>query len=142
MRPQTHSLQGFRSSVNSTVGFSPLTFSSSRTYLITLAPTPSETRMLVGPIAQGWTLNRPLIIVIEVDDDGTYLVSDDEFAVYGEGVNREEATHDYVVSLIEYFQLLESRAKQHVPTAVLFDRLRSVLSRTEPARTGVARLAV
>ncbi len=111
MMAQTHLLAGYRNSVNSTVGFAPTTSSSTRTYLFTPAPGPRETWLLIGPIAQGWTLNRHLTIVIEVDDDGTFLASDDEFAVYGEGSNREQAARDYVVSLIEVFPVARVASK-------------------------------
>jgi len=97
--------------------------------IIDSSQAPPETRVVIGSISERWILKRPLRIVIEIDDDGTYVVSDDEFGLYGEGASREEAVLDFRVSLIEYIELLEARAKDHKPTAVLFRSLGSIVTR-------------
>jgi hypothetical protein len=79
---------------------------------------------LAGRIAPGWLIKRPLFIRIERDEDGSYLASDDQFAVYGEGDNAAHAVEDYVSSLIDYYQLLAARTECDQPTASLFGWLR------------------
>jgi len=44
------------------------------------------------------------MINIEMDDDGSYIVSDDIFGVYGNGKSVSESKRDYVSSLIEYYE--------------------------------------
>jgi predicted RNase H-like HicB family nuclease len=93
---------------------------------------PSETLHLF-PVMPGWNFKQPLRVVVELDDDGTYIVSDDVFAQYGQGETSEEAISDFVSSLAEYLELLELRAKDHKPTARLFGRYHSFVSRSKKA---------
>lgn len=65
--------------------------------------------ILLGQIAPGWILNRQLVVKLERDNDGTAVASDDLFLVYGTGSTFAEALQDYVVSLIEYYELLAAR---------------------------------
>jgi len=53
---------------------------------------------------------QPLSINIEQEDDGTYVVSDDVFMVYGSGDDRVQAINDYAVSLSELYEILEREA--------------------------------
>jgi len=94
--------------------------------------------LYVGQIAEGWQLLRPLALTIETDDDGSYIASDSEFAQYGEGPTRDEAIRDYIATLIEYFNLLEKRAKDHVPTRMLFRNLCGVVTRIREHRLAVS----
>jgi hypothetical protein len=73
--------------------------------------------LLRGRIAPGWMIVQPLPLLLEQDDDGSFLVSDDLFAVYGEGSVAVEALQDYIVSLIDYYQLLTARAAEYDPPA-------------------------
>lgn len=59
--------------------------------------------------APDWQLVEPLQIVHEQDEDGCYVVSDGISVVYGVGDTLFEAQQDYLVSLIEYCQLLAAR---------------------------------
>ena len=59
-------------------------------------------------IALGWRITQLLRVNLEQDEDGCYLVSDNVSVVYGIGDTRFEAEQDYIVSLIEYYQLLIS----------------------------------
>lgn len=63
---------------------------------------------LLGDINSDWRISQPLLINIEKDDDGSYVVSDDIFGVYGNGKSLSEAKRDYVLSLIEYYEILSS----------------------------------
>ena len=66
----------------------PMLSTSSGKVSITAAPAAPDTRMLVGPISERWKLRRPLRIMIEIDDDGTYIASDDEFAAVWRGCDQ------------------------------------------------------
>jgi hypothetical protein len=66
---------------------------------------------LQGKIAEGVVLIQPLLITVELDEDGYFIMSDDLFLVYGEGRTEAEAKEDYAASLIDYFQLA-SRAPE------------------------------
>lgn len=57
---------------------------------------------------------RFLLITLEQDEDGLYLASDDQFAVYGDGETLAEALKDYIVSLIEYFEILAAHATEQM----------------------------
>ena len=86
-----------------------------------------EQRILSGQIGGNWRLVAPLTIRIEREEDGTFVVSDDEFAVHGDGETRDQAIGDYLDSLIEYYELLQSSSREDEPTATLFGRLRNYL---------------
>lgn len=91
-----------------------------------ISPSPNLQIGLVGCILPGWKMIRPLLVTIEQDEDQSYLVSDDEFLIYGCGNTQVLAQQDYITSLIEYYQLLE---QQHdMETQALFRYLQSYLS--------------
>jgi hypothetical protein len=80
-------------------------------------------RPLVGEIAPGWKIVQPILLTLERDDDGCYIYSDDRFAVYGIGDTPAEALRDYILSLIDYHQILAAHAESDPPTQVLLHRL-------------------
>lgn len=82
---------------------------------------------LQGTIAPGWEVVKSLLVTLEKDEDNSYIVSEDKFAIYGVGDTPAEATQDYIVSLIEYYQLLASRAESNQATKELFSYLQSYL---------------
>ena len=90
----------------------------------------SDFHVLEGQIGNGWTVNLPLSVQIEREDDGTYIASDEKFNVYGEGRSRAEAIADYAKCLIEFAELVESRAENHPPTAQLLNRLQQVVRKS------------
>ena len=65
---------------------------------------------LRGRIHPGWELWRELWLTIEQDADGTYIVDDDVSVIYGAGDTRAEAVYDYILSLVEYYELCERDA--------------------------------
>jgi len=81
----------------------------------------------LGSIAPSWRVVQPLLVTLERDEDGYYIVSDDEFAVYGDGYSIEEAVEDYKVSLIDYYQLLTARVDGDFLTQALLRRLERYL---------------
>ena len=90
-------------------------------------PRADQTEVLCGRLAPGWRLRCPLEIRIETEEDGTYIASDDVFAVYGNGESRQKAIEDYKLSLIDYYQLLADRAREDAPTLELFRRLQGYM---------------
>jgi hypothetical protein len=81
---------------------------------------------LFGRIETGWNIIQPLILTIEQDENGYYIVSDDKFFIYGYGETQLLAQQDYNASLIEYYQLLEQEEDR--PTQAVFNYLQSFLS--------------
>ena len=78
--------------------------------------------------ALGWEFVQPLLVKLEKEEDGTLIVSDDVFAVYGVGDTESKAMQDYAVSLTDYYELLAERAREDDPaTQALFLRLQSYI---------------
>jgi hypothetical protein len=88
-----------------------------------------ETPHVQGEIGLGWHIDQPISLRVERDDDGSFIVSDDKFAVYGQGATLDEAIADYKTSLAEYAELVESQAACHSPTANLLKKLQMFLSK-------------
>ena len=63
-------------------------------------------------IQKGWAVFAPLLVTLEQDDDGYYILSDNLFLVYGEGKTSSEAIRDYTTALIDYYQLIEAKARE------------------------------
>lgn len=82
---------------------------------------------LEGVIVPGWRVQEPLVLSVERDEEGSFIISDALFDVYGVGQTREDALDDYVVSLVEYYEIIAAHALNDVPTARLLDRLRIYL---------------
>jgi hypothetical protein len=67
-------------------------------------------------------------VTIEQDLDGSWVASDGVFAVYGDGPTRGEAIQDYVLSLLDYYQLVSARADSTPENRTMWQRLRQYLS--------------
>ena len=80
---------------------------------------------LAGEISEYFSLIQPLTINIEEAGDGSLIASDEVFYMYGQGATRREAVADYVSSLSEYYELLESH--EDAPSVALFKFLQSYL---------------
>lgn len=91
------------------------------------AQSPVGRHMLLGEIAPDWKVAQPLWVTIERDGDGSYLVSDDLFLQYGSGDSESKALQDYVLSLIEYYHLLEERLQSNPHNQPLFRSLQLYL---------------
>ena len=87
--------------------------------------------VLLGEIAPGWEVVRPLFVMIEQDDDGGYVASDDRFVVYGAGDTASNAWQDYIVSLMDYYELVRGRAEDSIPTQALLHHLQTYLRRSD-----------
>ncbi len=69
---------------------------------------------LFGEIPGELIVIQPFPINIERDADGSYVVSDDLFLVYGSGDDQSDAIHDYVLSLIEFYRFAEASSTENV----------------------------
>ena len=72
--------------------------------------TQETTTLPAGMIAPSWELTHPLTLTVSADEDGWFVVSDDVFHVYGDGETLDNARQDYIVSLIDYYRLVERDA--------------------------------
>lgn len=69
---------------------------------------------LRGEILNGLLVIQPFQINIEREEDQSYVVSDDLFLVYGNGGNLSDAINDFVLSLVELYQILERNASSNL----------------------------
>lgn len=72
-----------------------------------------------------WQLTHPLMLNVEQDENGTFVISDDVFVMFGTGETEDEALQDYISTLIEYYELLAQ--KNDEPTKQLFRHLQTYL---------------
>ena len=54
-------------------------------------------------------LANKMIVSLETDEDGSFLVSDDLLLVWGQGESPMQALRDYAVSLTEYCDIVAGR---------------------------------
>ena len=80
---------------------------------------------LVGQLSSRFILAQPITVNFEEEEGGKIIASDDVFYMYGQGFTRQEALSDYVSSLSEYYEVLESQDSQ--PSIELFQYLQSYL---------------
>lgn len=69
----------------------------------------------LGPYAPGWIVRQPLPVSFIPDEDGTFIVSDEVFPVYGTGESITEAMADYLTSLVELYEIVEQDVVEQVP---------------------------
>jgi len=72
---------------------------------------PGTVTLSPGQIEGGWTLVRPIMLLVEREDDGWFVVSDDLFGVYGDAESLRQAVDQYASGLIDEYEFLlrESR---------------------------------
>ncbi|MGH7826373.1 MAG: hypothetical protein ACREQ7_14505 [Candidatus Binatia bacterium] len=87
--------------------------------------------ILHGEIAEGCILHQPIIAYIERDDDGRYILSEDLFAIYGQGRTINEAWKDYGSAFCEYYHIMKKHAAADEPSREAFDRLSRYISIAE-----------
>jgi hypothetical protein len=78
---------------------------------------PLATTQLWGPVAPGWRIEHPLELAVERDDDGSFIVSDELFFLYGHGRSWDDARQDYVSVLLEYRELM-GRSQDELTQAI------------------------
>lgn len=94
--------------------------------------------LLTGIVASDWRLVKPVLLTIEQDDDGWYIVSEDEFLVYGTGRTPVDAIEDYKHSLIEYRHLVAAGSPGSPYDQAELARLDGYLQHVPSARMGYA----
>lgn len=82
---------------------------------------------LLGEIDEGYEFIQPLQISIEIEDDSSFVISDDIFLVYGIGDNLEDAIEDYINSFKEYYNLVKKSAQNNEYDKKTFQYLQSYL---------------
>jgi hypothetical protein len=90
----------------SATGFSIIPLDTTRLVLI-------RRFFLSGNITSKWQIIQPLLLTEERDDDGSYLISDDLFEVYGDGSTVPDAIEDYITSLIDYYEILSVSSQEN-----------------------------
>lgn len=78
---------------------------------------PRSVTLSPGRIEEGWTLMRPIILLVEREDDGWYVVSDDIFGVYGDAESLRQAVDQYASGLIDEYEFFR-RESPHNPLAM------------------------
>jgi len=80
-----------------------------------------------GRIEEEWALLRPIILLVEPEDDGWWIVSDDIFGVYGDAESLRRALHQYASGLIDEYDFFRREAR-HNPLAIpQWERMRKYL---------------
>ena len=85
---------------------------------------------IVGRISRDWSVTKPIVLTVEQGDDG-FVVSDSFVAMYGSGHTLQLAMHDYIHSLIEYFELLSERSSTDEANSRLFAHLSRYLRQSQ-----------
>jgi hypothetical protein len=82
----------------------------------------------VGYIQPGWMLIKPLSGIVEQDQEGLYFfISNEGLGLYAVGFTQEEALADFKTSLIDNYQLLESRVRGEPDLELLFQEYQEYL---------------
>lgn len=92
---------------------------------------PYPNMALSGEIMPGWLLNHPLLLEVEIGEEGEYIVSYDAFDTYGVGDTPQEAAEDFISMLIDLYEELDSDEdvlSSYFQTQL--ERLRQILSRS------------
>lgn len=89
---------------------------------------------LFGNIHPDYLLILPLPLNIERDNDGTFVISDDIFLVYGYGKDRLKAMKDYVNSFIDYFEAVKRNSDKNQFDKLLFSSLQTYMQCTSSMR--------
>jgi hypothetical protein len=102
---------------------------SNRSLPKTQAPRNAEqySHTLIGTIAEGWMLIKPITLTVERDETGAYLASDAVTTVYGYGESGPQAIQDYIQSLIEYFEIVDNATS--IESVQLAGQLRHFLTK-------------
>lgn len=83
---------------------------------------------LFGRITDEWEIIQPLLVTLEQDEDGYYVLSDELFLMYGEGTTEIKAKEDYVSALIDYYLIIQEKSDQgDEPSQAVFQRIREYL---------------
>jgi len=65
---------------------------------------------LFGDLSPEWRFTKPFSVNIVLGEDGSYVISDEIFLVYGNGENLSMAMEDYISSFKEYYFIVRDGA--------------------------------
>jgi hypothetical protein len=85
---------------------------------------------LFGAAEAGWRIGQPLPVTVRRREDGSYVVTDDVFGVFGEGDSWNDAERDLVASLVDTFLLLAEATDE--PTQALVQHFRTYIHPIQP----------
>ena len=72
----------------------------------------SQTSFLFsGEIKEGWVIRQPISLQLERDEDSAYIISEETFNIYGQGPSIGDAQEDFIVALVEYYEILKQYAE-------------------------------
>jgi hypothetical protein len=77
----------------------------------------------------GWKIVSSIVVDIERDDDGDFVVTDHFSTVYGNGETESGAVNDYCLSLFDYYEILEGQPRTPAVASAL-KRIRSYIKPT------------
>jgi len=84
-----------------------------------------------GGIYGEWKLVQSLSIVLEIDEDGDYIVSDKVFSRYGVGATVLEAFKDFISDLTTYYTIIAESAAHNPAAASLLKEIQQYIRRAD-----------
>lgn len=84
-------------------------------------------------IPKGLKIIRPIYTTVFTDPDAETLISDDVFYMYGIGSSIENAIGDYLLTLSEFYQIVEESLKLDQRNLSKFTKLSAYISRENNA---------
>ncbi len=88
---------------------------------------PPTVTLSPGRIEDGWTLVRPIMLLVEREDDGWYVVSDDMVGVYGDAESLRQAVDQYASGLIDQYQFFLRESRNNPLAIPQLERMRKYL---------------
>jgi hypothetical protein len=86
---------------------------------------------LFGKIRDEWEMTKPLLVTLEQDEDGYYVLSDELFLMYGEGPTEIKAKEDYLETMVDYYQIIQEKAHEgDEPSQAILQKIQEYLRPT------------
>ena len=82
--------------------------------------------LLTGEITPEWQLKQPVSLRIERDEDGSFIMSEEVFNIYGHGSTPEEAKEDFIIALVEYYEILKKYASDDEASKATLDKFKQL----------------
>ena len=92
------------------------------------APYSGRIMLMSGALDANYRLKTPIFATIDREDDGSYLVYDEQFLQWGHGASADEAENDYRSTLCRYFELVAEGASDSSSDAKELRRLQRYIS--------------
>lgn len=82
--------------------------------------------LLIGEITSEWQLKQPVSLRIERDEDGSFIMSEEVFNIYGHGSTPEEAKEDFIIALVEYYEILKKYASDDEASKATLEKFKQL----------------